>query len=104
VRSRELIRYRLSEIEVTGKPARVQATLPMGMDVNEAIPSAPLTCSADASLADTSGVSVIIPAHNAAATLAATLDSVVRQTHSVWEAVIIDDGSTDGTRAIALHT
>lgn len=47
------------------------------------------------------GVSVIIPVHNASTTLEATLNSVVRQTHAVWEAVIIDDGSTDGTRSTA---
>jgi glycosyltransferase involved in cell wall biosynthesis/peptidoglycan/xylan/chitin deacetylase (PgdA/CDA1 family) len=71
------------------------------MDVNEAVLSAPVTYSADASPADTSGISVIIPAHNAAATLAATLDSVIRQTHAVWETIIVDDGSTDSTRALA---
>ena len=48
-----------------------------------------------------SGISVIIPAHNAEATLEATLNSVLRQTHAVWEAIIIDDGSTDGTHATA---
>jgi peptidoglycan/xylan/chitin deacetylase (PgdA/CDA1 family)/2-polyprenyl-3-methyl-5-hydroxy-6-metoxy-1,4-benzoquinol methylase/GT2 family glycosyltransferase len=48
-----------------------------------------------------SGISVIIPAHNAEATLEATVNSVLLQTHTVWEAVIVDDGSTDGTRAMA---
>jgi glycosyltransferase involved in cell wall biosynthesis/peptidoglycan/xylan/chitin deacetylase (PgdA/CDA1 family) len=47
------------------------------------------------------GVSVIIPARNAATTLDATLDSLVNQSYPAWEAIIIDDGSTDDTRAIA---
>src|SRR5258708_25297854 len=55
----------------------------------------------DASLAGVSGVSVIIPVHNAATTLEATLNSLVEQTHGVWEAIIVDDGSTDSTRTIA---
>ena len=42
-------------------------------------------------------VSVLIPAFNAAATLNATIESVVRQTYADWEAIIIDDGSTDST-------
>jgi len=46
-------------------------------------------------------VSVIIPAFNAAATLSATVASVVRQTHTDWEAIIFDDGSTDSTAANA---
>jgi len=46
-------------------------------------------------------VSIIIPAHNAAATLDETLDSVRAQTHAGWEVVLVDDGSTDATRAIA---
>ncbi len=46
-------------------------------------------------------VSVVIPARNAAATLDATLWSVRHQTHAQWEAVVVDDGSTDGTAAIA---
>jgi peptidoglycan/xylan/chitin deacetylase (PgdA/CDA1 family)/SAM-dependent methyltransferase/GT2 family glycosyltransferase len=62
--------------------------------------SAPLSRT-DASAARASAVSLIIPVHNAATTLEATLKSVVEQTHPVWEAIIIDDGSTDGTRAIA---
>lgn len=48
-------------------------------------------------------VSVIIPARNAARTLAATLESVSRQTVQDWEALVIDDGSTDGTAELARH-
>ncbi len=42
-------------------------------------------------------ISVIVPAYNAAATLRATLASVLNQTHSHLELWVIDDGSTDGT-------
>lgn len=46
-------------------------------------------------------VAVVIPAHNAAATLGQTLDSVLAQTVAGWEAIVVDDGSTDDTGAIA---
>jgi glycosyltransferase involved in cell wall biosynthesis len=46
-------------------------------------------------------VSVLIPAFNAAATLSATIASVIRQSHVDWEAIIVDDGSTDTTAANA---
>lgn len=46
-------------------------------------------------------VSVIIPAYDAEATLAATIDSVRRQTHAKLEIVVVDDGSTDATGAVA---
>jgi len=46
-------------------------------------------------------VSAIIPARNAAATLDAALDSLRAQTVPDWEALVIDDGSTDGTAAVA---
>ena len=46
-------------------------------------------------------VAVIIPAYNAERTLAQTLSSVVAQTHTNLDIVVVDDGSTDGTCKIA---
>ncbi len=48
-------------------------------------------------------VSVVVPAYNAAATLAETLDSICAQDWHELEIVVVDDGSTDDTRAIAEH-
>ena len=45
-------------------------------------------------------VSVIIPAYNAADTLAETLASVVAQTWPNVEVLVVDDGSTDATADI----
>lgn len=45
-------------------------------------------------------VSVIIPAFNAETTLAETLDSLLAQTYPHWEALVVNDGSTDRTAAI----
>lgn len=45
--------------------------------------------------------SVAIPAHNAARTIAETLESVLAQTRPPHEIVVVDDGSTDETAAIA---
>lgn len=44
---------------------------------------------------------MLIPAFNAEQTLAAALRSVERQTEREWECVVVDDGSSDGTRAVA---
>lgn len=46
-------------------------------------------------------VSILLPAWNAEATLRAALRSITRQTLKDWECVIVDDGSTDATLAIA---
>ena len=46
-------------------------------------------------------VSVIIPAYNASATLAETVESLLAQTCPHWEALIVDDGSDDDTVAVA---
>ncbi len=40
---------------------------------------------------------MVIPAYNAAPWIAACLDSLRRQTHYAWTAVVVDDGSQDGT-------
>lgn len=45
--------------------------------------------------------SVVVPAYNASATLAETLDAMLAQQHTDWECVIVDDGSSDDTPDIA---
>ncbi|MGW0507534.1 glycosyltransferase family 2 protein [Micromonospora sp. NPDC003241] len=46
-------------------------------------------------------VSVIVPTHNSAKTLGACLAAVHRQRHPVTEVIVVDDASTDDTRAVA---
>ena len=46
-------------------------------------------------------VSVIIPTYNRAALVPRALDSVIAQTFSDWEIVLVDDGSTDATPQLA---
>jgi cellulose synthase/poly-beta-1,6-N-acetylglucosamine synthase-like glycosyltransferase len=46
-------------------------------------------------------VSVLLPAFNSAGTLGACLASLGRQTLRNWECVLVDDGSTDATAAMA---
>ncbi len=45
-------------------------------------------------------ISVIVPAYNIAAYLPRCLDSILAQTHSNLDVIVIDDGSTDGTAAV----
>lgn len=47
-------------------------------------------------------VSIIMPAYNASATLAASVKSAQAQTLENWELIIIDDGSEDDTAEVAL--
>ncbi len=46
-------------------------------------------------------VSVVIPAYNAEKTLRRTLECVLNQTLSALQVILVDDGSTDSTAAIA---
>lgn len=46
-------------------------------------------------------VSIVTPAWNAAATLGETVASVQAQSFTDWELLIVDDGSTDGSGALA---
>jgi glycosyltransferase involved in cell wall biosynthesis len=46
-------------------------------------------------------ISIVIPAYNAGMFLARTMESVRGQTIQDWELIIVDDGSTDETAAIA---
>ena len=45
-------------------------------------------------------ISVIIPTYNREKFLPATIDSVLRQTYSDYEIIVVDDGSTDGTQEV----
>lgn len=45
-------------------------------------------------------VSIITPCHNAEAFIGQLIESVRAQTLADWEHVIVDDGSTDGSRAV----
>ena len=46
-------------------------------------------------------MSIIIPVRNGAATLGRCLDSILAQTFGDWQTVIVDDGSTDESAAVA---
>ena len=47
-----------------------------------------------------STISVIVPVYNTERYLRRCLDSIARQTYADWEALCVDDGSTDGSLAI----
>lgn len=45
-------------------------------------------------------ISIVIPTYNAESFIKETIESVLKQTHTEWELIIIDDGSTDSTADI----
>ena len=45
-------------------------------------------------------ISIIIPNYNRAHLIGETLDSVLAQTYTHWECIIVDDGSTDNSKEV----
>lgn len=45
-------------------------------------------------------ISIIIPAYNRADVIGETLESIMIQTYTHWECIVVDDGSTDNTEAL----
>ena len=48
-------------------------------------------------------VTVIIPCKNDSFYLPKSLDSLILQTHSSWEVIVVDGGSTDNSRGIVTN-
>ena len=45
-------------------------------------------------------ISIIIPTFNRAHLISETLDSIIAQTYTNWECIVVDDGSTDDTEKV----
>jgi teichuronic acid biosynthesis glycosyltransferase TuaG len=46
---------------------------------------------------DSIQISIVVPVYNCADWIGATVDSVLKQTYTNWELLLINDGSTDET-------
>jgi glycosyltransferase involved in cell wall biosynthesis len=71
--------------------------------VNHTLAATPQTETPAAATREPVDLSVIVPARNAATTLSTQLEALSGQTYDgVWEVVVVDNGSTDATVAVAL--
>ena len=52
--------------------------------------------------ADVARVTVVVPTHNSGAHLTQAIESILAQGYADWEALIVDDASTDDTHEVAL--
>ena len=49
---------------------------------------------------NTPEISIVIPAYNAGPYLIDSITSVINQSFTLWELIVVDDGSTDNTAEI----
>ena len=47
-------------------------------------------------------ISIIIPTYNRGHLINKTLDSIIAQTYTNWECIVVDDGSYDNTDQVLL--
>lgn len=48
-------------------------------------------------------ISIVMPAYNAEKYIEQAIDSVINQTYDNWELIVLDDGSSDNTKAIIVR-
>ena len=48
-------------------------------------------------------ISIILPCYNQGIYLGEALESIIKQTYRNWEAIIVNDGSSDCTEEVALE-
>ncbi|MEO7512912.1 MAG: glycosyltransferase, partial [Gemmatimonadaceae bacterium] len=87
------------EMQVTLAMRTIQQHRPegLGADVGDKILYGTADASTSVPSATVPRISVIVPKRSARDTICRTLDSLLAQTMTQWEAIVVDDGSTDGT-------
>ena len=98
----ESLNWRLRLAEINAKVARIEQKLPeLTTTVSTAVSAWAMTSWIEqASLEKHPLVSVILPTHNRSALLRRAVTSIVKQSYTDWEIILIDDGSSDDTPAV----